>query len=172
MFAVMMAAGHPTPFQTFIVQVLGFAVLVGVLVKLVFPALGKILAGRTKGIEETFQKIDLDTQDASRRMAEIKEKLAHLDQESQRRLQAALDDAQATRTQLMADTAVQVQAAAEKAKREIQIERDKAVLELRHEATDLTLKAADHLVQSVMTDALQEKLVTKYLSELDGMKKT
>ena len=47
-----------------------------------------------------------------------------------------------------------------------------AHLELRQEATNLTLQAADHLVQSVMTDALQEKLVTKYLNELDGVKKT
>lgn len=161
-----------TPGKMFILQVLGFAVVVFVLVKLVFPQLGKILGGRTKGIEETFQKIDRDTQDAAARIAEIKAKLAQVTEESRRRLQAALDDAQKTRTQLLADANAQVQAAADKAKREIAIERDKAVLELRHEATDLTLRAADHLVQATMTDALQDKLVSKYLAELDGVKKT
>jgi F-type H+-transporting ATPase subunit b len=160
------------PGKAFVLQVLGFAVVAAVLIKLVFPQLGKILGARTKGIEETFQKIDRDTQETAKRIAEVKDKLAQLDQESKRRLQAALDDAHATRAQLIADANAQVQAAADKAKREIQIERDKAVLELRHEATDLTLKAADHLVQATMTDALQEKLVTKYLSELDGVKKT
>ena len=160
------------PLQTFIVQLLGFVALVLILVKLAFPALGKILGSRTKGIEETFQKIDSDTQETARRIAEVKEKLAQLDQESKRRLAAALKDAQATRDQLMADTTAQVQTAAEKPKREIQIERDKAVLELRQEATTLTLQAADQVVQSAMNDALQDKLVTKYLSELDGVKKT
>ena len=168
---VLLAAGGG-PFQTFIVQCLGFAALVLILVKLAFPALGKILGSRTKGIEETFQKIDTDTQETAKRIAEVKEKLAQLDQESKRRLQAALDDAQKTRTQLLAEASAQVQAAAEKSKREIHIERDKAVLELRQEATNLTLQAADQLVQSVMNDALQDKLVTKYLSELDGVKKT
>ena len=168
---VMLAAGHGA-FQTFIVQVLGFAALVLILVKLAFPALGKILGARTKGIEETFQEIDRDTQETAKRMAEIKEKLSQLEQESKRRLQAALDDAHATRTQLLADASSQIQAAAEKSVREIGIERDKAVLELRQEATNLTLQAADHLVQSTMNDALQEKLVTKYLAELDGVKKT
>ena len=167
----MLASGGGA-FQTFVVQCLGFIALVIILVKLAFPALGKILGSRTKGIEETFQKIDSDTQETAKRIAEIKEKLGRLDQESKRRLQAALDDANATRAQLMADTSAQVQAAAEKSKREIQIERDKAVLELRQEATNLTLQAADHLVQSTMNDALQEKLVTKYLGELDGVKKT
>jgi F-type H+-transporting ATPase subunit b len=161
-----------TPGKMFILQVLGFAVVVFVLVKLVFPQLGKILGGRTKGIEETFHKIDQDTQDAVKRLEEIKGKLAQAGAESQKRLQAILDDAQNTRTQLLADANAQVQAAADKARREIAIERDKAVLELRHEATDLTLAAADRLVQATMNDALQEKLVTKYLSELDGVKKT
>ena len=89
-----------------------------------------------------------------------------------KRLQAILDDAAKTRTQLLADAHAQVEGALDKAKREIAIERDKAVLELRHEATDLTLRAADQLVQSTMNDALQEKLVAKYLTELDGVKKT
>jgi F0F1-type ATP synthase membrane subunit b/b' len=160
------------PMQTFVVQLLGFIALVLILVKLAFPALGKMLGARTKGIEETFQEIDRDTQDTAKRMAEIKERLTHLDQESKRRLQAAMDDAQKTRTQLLADASAQVQAAAEKSMREIGIERDKAVLELRQEATNLTLQAADHVVQSAMNDALQEKLVAKYLSELDGVRKT
>lgn len=161
-----------TPGKMFILQVLGFAVVVAVLVKFAFPALGRMLGGRTRAIEETFQKIDHDTQETAKRIAEIKGRLDHLQEESQRRLQAALKDAQATRDQLMADAHAQVQSALEKSRREIQIERDKAVLELRQEATTLTLQAADHLVQSTMNDALQEKLVTKYLSELDGVKKT
>ena len=168
---VMLASGGGA-LQTFVVQCLGFLALVIILVKLAFPALGKILGGRTKGIEETFQKIDSDTQETARRIAEVKEKLAQLDQESKRRLAAALKDAQATRDQLMADTTAQVQTAAEKSKREIQIERDKAVLELREEATSLTLRAADQLVQSTMSDPIHGKLVDKYLAQLDGVTKT
>ena len=167
---IMMAAAGPG--QTFIVQVLGFVVLAFVLVKLVFPALGKILAGRTQGIEETFKKIDQDTQEASRRMAEIKAKLAQMAQESERRLQAALDDAQKTRTQLVADANAQVTAALEKTRREIDIERDKAILELREEATSLTLKAADQLIQASMTDPIHGKLVDQYLARLDTVNKT
>jgi F-type H+-transporting ATPase subunit b len=158
---VMMAIS--APLKTFLVQFFGFAVLAFVLVKLVFPQLGKILGGRTQGIDETFKKIDQDTQDTAKRIAEIKEKLAQLTQESQRRLQAALADAQKTRTQLLADANAQVQAAMDKAKREI---------ELREEATSLTLRAADQLVQSTMSDPIHGKLVDKYLAQLDGVTKT
>jgi F-type H+-transporting ATPase subunit b len=161
-----------SPGQTFIVQCLGFAVLAFVLVKLVFPVLGKILAGRTLGIEETFKKIDQDTHDATKRMAEIKEKLGQLTQESQRRLQAAMDDAQKTKSQLLTDANAQVQGAVEKARREIQIEREKAVLELREEATGLTLRAAEQLVQSTMNEDINRKIVDTYLGQLDSVKRT
>ena len=168
---VMLAEVSPA-LKTFLVQLFGFLVLAGVLVKLVFPALGKILGGRTQGIEDTFKKIDTDTQETAKRIAEVKEKLAQVTQESQRRLQAALDDAQKTRTQLLADANAQVQAAMDKAKREILIERDKAVLELRQEATSLTLRAAEHLVQSTMSDPIHSNLVDKYLNQLDSVKKS
>jgi len=161
-----------SPGQTFIVQCLGFLVLVVVIVKLALPPLGKILGARSKGIEETFRKIDEDTKETAKRLAEIKDRLAHLTEESKRRQDAALADAEKTKAQLLSDANAQVQAAFAKAKNEIAIERDKAVLELRHEATSLTLQAADHLVQTTMSDPIHEKIVDTYLTQLDSVKKT
>jgi len=161
-----------SPGQTFFVQVLGFVILVAVLAKLAVPVLGKILHSRAQGIEETFQKIDQDTQETLKRLTEMKDKLAHLSQESQRRLDAALADAEKTKAQVISEANAQVQAAFAKAKNEIQIERDKAVLELRHEATSLTLQAAEHLVQTTMNDPIHEKIVDTYLTQLDSVKKT
>ena len=168
--AMLMAAAGPG--QTFIVQCLGFVVLVVVIVKLALPQLGKILGARTQGIEETFKKIDQDTQETSKRLAEIKDKLANLTKESQRRLDAALADAEKTKAQVLSEANAQVQAAFAKAKNEIAIERDKAVLELRQEATSLTLQAAEHLVQTTMTDPIHERIVDKYLTQLDSVKKS
>jgi len=161
-----------SPGQIFFVQLLGFVILIGVLAKLAVPVLGKILGARTQEIEETFKKIDQDTQETSKRLTEMKDKLAHLTQESQRRLDAALADAEKTKAQLLSEAAAQVQAAFAKVKNEIQIERDKAVLELRQEATSLTLEAAEHLVQSTMSDPIHERIVDKYLTQLDSVKKT
>jgi ATP synthase F0 subunit b len=160
------------PGQTFIVQCLGFAVLVIVIGKLALPPLGKILTARTKEIEETFTKIDQDTQETSKRLAKIKDKLAHLTEESKRRLDEALADAMKTKAQLTTESINQVQAAFLKATAEIEIEREKAVLVLRQEATALTLQAAEHLVQTAMSDPIHENLVEQYLTQLDAVKKT
>ena len=168
--AMMMAEIGPG--QTFIVQSLGFAVLVIVIGKLALPQLGKILAARTQEIEETFKKIDQDMQETSKRLAEIKDKLAHLTEESKRRLDEALADAMKTKAQLTTESINQVQAAFLKATAEVEIEREKAVLVLRQEATALTLQAAEHLVQSAMSDPIHENLVEQYLTQLDAVKKT
>ena len=167
--AGMAAAG---PVQTFVVQCLGFVGVALVLVKWVFPQLGKILGGRTEGIEDTFRKLDQETREVAGGLDEIKAKLGRMQQESERRLQAALDDAAKTRNQLLSEAQVQVLGAAEKARREIQIERDKAVLELRQQATDLTLWAAGRLIESTMNDSIHDKLVERYLTQLDSVKKT
>jgi len=165
----MMAAISPG--QVFFVQILGFVILVGVLAKLAVPVLVKILRSRTQEIEETFLKIDQDTRESANRLTEMKDKLANLRQESQRRLDAALADAEKTKAQLLSEANAQVQAIFVKVKNEIQIERDKAVLELRQEATSLTIEAAEHLVETTMNDPIHEKIVATYLTQLETVKK-
>ncbi|HUR37960.1 MAG TPA: ATP synthase F0 subunit B [Planctomycetota bacterium] len=160
-----------TPGSMFFVQILGFVILVGVLLKLAVPVLGKVLGARSKEIEETFQKIDLDTQDASKKLAEMKEKVARLTEESKRRLDAALADATQTKARMMEESAKQVEAAFAKATSEIEIEREKAVLELRQEATALTLRAAEHLIQATMNDQVHEQLMSKYVVQLGMVKR-
>jgi F-type H+-transporting ATPase subunit b len=163
-----MAAGGPL--AMLISQILAFAVLAVVIGKLVLPALGKVLGGRTKGIEDTFRKIEEETAEAVRLLSEYRQKLAGVEAESRLRLEKTLADAAKTRDQVLADAGAQVQAALEKAKREVQTERDKAVLELREAATELTLQAADHLVRSLMTDDVHGRLVDSYLARIDSVK--
>lgn len=169
MSPILMAA--LTPGTMFMVQVMGFVILVVVLGKLAIPVLGKVLDARSKEIEGTFQKIEQDTAETSKKLAEMKDKVAHLTEESKRRLDAALADAAATRDQMMAESAKQVQAAFAKATSEIEIEREKAILEMRQEAAELTLRAADHLIQSTMNDQINEQLTAKYIVQLGAVKR-
>jgi F-type H+-transporting ATPase subunit b len=157
--------------QAFIVQLLGFGLMVWLLVKFVRPVLSKALSDRSRGIEETFHRIEQDTAEASRRLADLKEKLSAIDQETRKRLEAMAHEADRTKAQTLADAQAQAEAILEKAHREIRIEGEKAVLELRHEATELTLRAAEELVQSTMNDQVQDRLVQNYLSKLEAARR-
>ncbi len=172
MIPSLLAAGHPEWWQATIVQALGFVVVIVVIVKFVVPALQKILGGRTAEIEQTFQKIEKDTQETARQFASIKLRLAQITEESQQKMKAAMDDAERTRVRALADAQAQAEAAADRAKREIQTEREKAVLDLRQQAIELTLRAAEHLVQATMNDPIHENLVATYLDRVDTVKKS
>ena len=169
MNATAMAAGGPL--RVFIVQLIAFLVLMYILYRFVKPILTKLLNQRAQKIEETFLKIEKDTADTYRELTGTKEKLAQVEREIRERQVKSLKEAQQARDRILAEASGQVAAALEKAKREIQIEHEKAILELREEATTLTLHAADQLVQSAMNDTLQEHMVQRYLSGLDGVKK-
>ena len=56
----LLAAGA-TQTQFLIAQVVAFVLLVAILGKLVAPALKKMLADRTKGIEDSFAKMEKET---------------------------------------------------------------------------------------------------------------
>jgi F-type H+-transporting ATPase subunit b len=164
-----MASGDPL--QMFVVQLLAFILLVGILIKFVRPLLHRALVQRTQGIEETFKKIEQETAETARALSEFKEKLAQVEQERQRRLKAALDEAHHERDQILAESQAQAQEAKERAQREIGIERDKAILALRQEATRLTLQAADHVVEKAMNDSVQDRLVENYVATLESVKR-
>jgi F-type H+-transporting ATPase subunit b len=152
-------------------QIAGFLVLAVIILKWVRPALGKALTNRSKEIEDTFLKIEADTSETSKKLAELKQKLGEVDAEAKRRLNSALEEANAARSRMLSEANTNAAAELDKARREVQIERDKAVLELRQETTRLTLAAAEHLVGAVMNDALHQKLVEKYLSNLEAVRK-
>ncbi len=152
-------------------QIIGFILLVLVLVKFVKPVLGKMLGDRTQGVEDAFRQIEEETAKTSRELSEVRARLAEIQQESDRRHREAMAEAERIRAQALGEAGQQTEALLEKTRREVQIERDKAVLDLRHEAERLTLEAADHLAQAVMDDALQRKMVDTYLGKIDSVEK-
>lgn len=167
------AAGGAVPhwLQVLIVQVVAFALLAWVLWKFVRPVLAKILDARAREIEKAFREAEDETGRIRKELSGVKEKLSQVGREAEQRIRAAVDEAQRARDQALADARARAQAELDKARREVQIERDKAVLELRHATTELTMQAAEHLVRASMNEAVQQELAEKYLADLEKVKK-
>ena len=162
-------ASEAGPLAMFISQVLAFVIAAFVLGKFVVPFLKKILDKRSEEIKSTFETFERETAEASKELTDFTAKLADVAQEADRHRKEALAQAEKTRDQALVDAQQQAQATLDRARRDIQIERDKAVLELRQEAENLTLQAADHLVQSAMNEQIDQKLVDTYLNKFDSV---
>jgi F-type H+-transporting ATPase subunit b len=146
-----------------IVQALGFAILAVILGKLVVPVVRKMLGERSKAIEDKFSQLDRDVEETKRQVADYGQRLARIDEETGKRIQAAMDEGARSRAALLEEALAQAQAETEKARRDIQMERDKAILELR----DTVISATERLVDGMMNEQLHGRIVEKSLGSLE-----
>lgn len=155
-------------FKMFASQVIGFTILALVLWKFVIPVLRRMLADRSRGIQDRFDQLARDTREASERLVAVQSKLADVASESKRRIEAALAEGARAREQAVAEANAQAAGELAKAKRTIEIERDKAVLELRAELARLTLEVTERTVDALMDEKIHGRIVDNYL---DGLEK-
>lgn len=156
----------------FIVQALGFGVLAIALVLFVVPVLRRMAAERTKGIADEFARLERELSETAQKLADTQQKLATISAETQKRIQAAQDEGTRTRANLLAEAQGLARAELEKARRDVQMERDKAVLELRAAVTEMTVAATGKVIGAVMSDAVHGRMVEKTVGELDRTVRT
>ena len=151
----------------FLSQLIGFLILAVALWIFVIPVVRRLLADRTKGIQDRFDELARETREASEGLASIKAKLADIGTETKKRIDAALAEGAAAREQAVAEANATAAAELAKAKRTIEIERDKAMLELRLELARLTLEATEKSVDSLMNEKLHGRIVDWYLENAE-----
>ena len=151
----------------FLSQLVAFVILAAALWFLVIPVLRRMLADRTKGIQDRFDELARETREASEGLAAIKAKLADIATETKKRIDAALAEGAAAREQAVAEANAMAAAELAKAKRTIEIERDKTVLELRLELARLTMEATEKSVDSLMNEKLHGRIVDWYIENAE-----
>lgn len=153
--------------QTLVVQCLAFGIILFILGRYLIPAFRKILGERAQGFRDTFDRLDRSAQESAQKLTDVRARLSRKEDESKQRIAAALDEGARMKAQALADSNAQAQAALARASRETTIERDKAVLELRRETIELTLKASEIVTSRMVTPEVHGRLVEEYLRDLD-----
>ncbi|MBI2932705.1 MAG: ATP synthase F0 subunit B [Planctomycetes bacterium] len=164
---MILAIGEGFNWGTFVVQFLSFAVLLFILGKFAFPPLKKMALGRSHAIEEQFARLDRELAEAEGRMSEYQRRLEQIGTEVAQRMQAGQEEAAKTRGTLLAEAQALAKAELEKAHREVRMERDKAVLELRATVTDLAVTATERAIDALMNESLHQRMVERTIAELD-----
>ncbi|HEY3227535.1 MAG TPA: ATP synthase F0 subunit B [Planctomycetota bacterium] len=162
-----MFEGLPHWATMLISQLLAFAILAAVLIKYVIPALRRILADRTRGIQDRFDTLAREVKETSELLAAVRAKLADVEAEAKRRMQAAIEEGARARERALAEARAQAEVELAKARRNIEIERDKAVLELRAELARITLEVTERAVDALMDEKIHGRIVEGYLGGLD-----
>jgi F-type H+-transporting ATPase subunit b len=143
-----------------------FVVLLVVLSKFAFKPLIAAVAAREASLEEAIEGARRDREEASRLLSEQRLQLEAARGEAQRFIADGRATAERMRADLMEQTRVQQQELLERARRDIEGEKDKAIADLRREAVDLAIAGASKVVEQNLDDASNRRLVESFLGSL------
>jgi F-type H+-transporting ATPase subunit b len=143
-----------------------FVVLLVILAKTAWPAILKVVEEREARIQALVDAAEKANTEAQRALAVYQQQLASAREEAQAIVAAARQAGERLREELVSKGRAEQEELLVRARREIGLERDKAVVELRREAVELSISAASKVVERNLDNEADRRLVVDYLQSL------
>lgn len=148
-----------------IAQTFNFIVLLVVLRAFLFKPVLKMLDERRAKIAEGLNAAEIARAEAAQAQANIQGQMEAARKEGQE----LIANAQGIATRIQSEAREQAsrdhEAALERARQEIQLERDRAIAELRGEFADVTVRAAERVIGQSLDAGAHERIIQETLAE-------
>jgi len=154
--------------RTILVNVAGFAVLVFLMKRFLFGPVAQILKQRAEKVAGELAKAEADRLAMEKVRAEYEERVTQIELETRNRIQEAIKEAGEIRNQLLEEARQQSQAVVERGRREIEREKQRAIVELRDEVADLAVAAAEKLLREKLDGDAQRRLVSEFIEGMES----
>jgi len=146
-----------------------FGILVFLLGKFAWgPILGAVQA-REQGIQAALDEAAARNQEAARLLAEHKEQLADARRQASELIAEGKASGEEVRAEIEGKAREEAQAIIDRARVEIERERDAAIQVLRKESVNLALAAASRLLNENLDQEKDRHLVERYIDEIGAM---
>ncbi|HEY2904486.1 MAG TPA: F0F1 ATP synthase subunit B, partial [Vicinamibacterales bacterium] len=143
-----------------------FALVFFVLSKFAFGPITKAVNDREQALVDAIESAKKDRDDAAKLLDEHRKQIEAARGEAQRFIAAGRAQAEKMKAEMLEATHAQQAELLERARRDIESEKTKAIDELRREAIDLALAGAGKVIEKNLDDAQNRKLVESYLSSI------
>jgi F-type H+-transporting ATPase subunit b len=143
-----------------------FGLLLFILKKWAWPPMVAAVEAREKALEAQLAEAERNRREAADLLAQHQKLLAEGRAQAHGLLAEARSAAEKERALAMEKTRQEQEELLERARRDIASERDRAVVELRREAVDLSLAAATKLIGERLNSENDRRIVQEYLSSL------
>ncbi len=141
-----------------------FGLLFLVLKRFAFPSIIGAVEARERALEEAVEGAKRDRAEASRLLAEARAALDGTRAEAQQFLTHARVTAERLKADQLEQTRLQQQELLERARRDIDAERLRAIADLRREAVDLALAGATKVIGRNLDEQSNRRLVEDFLA--------
>jgi F-type H+-transporting ATPase subunit b len=143
-----------------------FLILFFVLGKFVFPKITAAVEAREKALEDAIEGAKRDREEAAKYLVEQRAAIEAARNEAQKILAEGRSTGEKLRTEMMEETRVQQQDMLDRARREIDAERNRAIAEMRREAVDLAIAGASRVIEKNLDQKSNRDIVEKFLSSI------
>jgi F-type H+-transporting ATPase subunit b len=148
-----------------IAQLINFTLLLVIFRLLLYKPLLRILDERKKRIEEGLQASDEAKERLTKTEEEVAAEMARARQEAQGIVTQAQQASARIQEEARASARTESEQIIERARQEIQLERDAAISELRKEFADLTITAAERVIRRSLDRKAHSELIEEALAE-------
>lgn len=146
--------------------IIDFAVLLWLLNKYLYKPLLKVIDDREHEIENNLKKAATDREEAERLRRELTEQLQGAQKQAQSIIAEATRGAQAEAERILNEAREKAAAELARAQETIQVEKERAVAELRSEVATLAVAVAERVIERSLTDADHVRLAQKFVEEV------
>ncbi|HEY8339623.1 MAG TPA: F0F1 ATP synthase subunit B [Egibacteraceae bacterium] len=146
-----------------------FVLLLAVLVWKVFPALNRMLEERAAKIQGQIEEAEAQRVEAEKLRRQYEEQLADARSEANRIVEAAREQAERVRADIVAKAEEEASQIVARARSDAEAERGRLIQDLRGQVATLSVQLASRIVQKELDAEQHRALVDQYINELSGL---
>jgi F-type H+-transporting ATPase subunit b len=154
-----------------VAYLINFIILLGILSLFAYKPLLRMLDSRSETIRESLEAAERAREDAASSQEAIQEQITEARREGQRIMDQTREAAERFRTDEMDKARQEAEAFVERAKADIQRERDTALHEVRASFGDLAITAAERVIRRSLDRQAHEELITQVLEEGESLRR-
>jgi len=152
-------------------QVVTFIILLVILRFAAYKPIMRMLDERSKRVKESMAQAEAVKEQSARAEEEVKKELEKASREGQERITRAIKAGEEVKQKAQTEAKHEAEALVERARAEIQRERDEAINGVRREFADLTILAAGKVIDRSLDKEKHRELIEKVLEESSTLKK-
>ncbi|MBI3551077.1 MAG: F0F1 ATP synthase subunit B [Elusimicrobia bacterium] len=147
--------------------VLVFVILLAIMGKFGWGPMIAAIEDRERRLREERKAAEAARAEAQRIQADLEARLAEIDAKSREAMAQAAKDAEAFRSRHAAQAHDESKRILEKARAELEMEKQRLVRELRQEVATLSVMAAEKIVRKSVDDGVQKSVLDSFFKELE-----
>ena len=156
---------------TLVAQIINFFILLGLLYLVAYKPIIRMFDERSNRIKESMEQTEAIKEQAAHAEEDVRKKLEVAGKEGQEVISRAMRTGEEARQRIHEEARQEGTGLIERARLEIQRERDEVIEELRREFTDLTIEAAEKVIERSLDKEAHRELIDKVLDESTTLKK-